>query len=146
MNFLLAVLFATNCWAQAPDHRPEFRKKSAVIGRKKITVEIADTPEKRAHGLMFVKKLSKDQGMLFVFDSPEIQSFWMKNTLIPLSIGYFDEKKRLIEVLEMQPESLVSRELATYPSSAPAKYALEMNKGWFKENNIKAGAEIKVSN
>ncbi len=78
--------------------------------------------------------MKEDHGMLFIFDKSEKLSFWMKNTYIPLDIGYFDENKRLIEVHQMKPQSLEPVE-----SSRKAKYALEMNKGWFEKRKIKNG-------
>jgi len=139
-----AFIFCNNSHSQSSNHRPRFEKKKIMVQDKKIMVEIADTDEKRAYGLMFVKKLPLDEGMLFVFDEAEIQSFWMKNTLIPLSIGYFDGQGILIESLEMEPESLLARQFKAYPSRSQAKYALEMNKGWFKKNGIKPGAHLKI--
>ncbi len=147
--FLIMSLVATMGWAQVPGQtekaRPKYQKKSITVGTKTITVEIADDDVKRAYGLMFVKKMPKDTGMLFVFDRPEMQSFWMKNTLIPLAIGYFGEDKKLVDVLEMEPGNMLEKKIRTYPSSAPAKYALEMNKGWFKKNKIKVGAVLIIN-
>ena len=117
------------------------------IGHKIIQVEVADTKKKRTRGLMYRKSLPKDQGMLFVFPSSERLSFWMKNTYIPLSIGFFNTKRELLEVQEMQPESVLLVEpRKTYRSRLPAKYALEMNKGWFSKNKIKPGAIFKYLN
>ena len=114
------------------------------VGHKTIQVEVADTAETRARGLMYRKSLPKDQGMLFVFPSSEPLSFWMKNTYIPLSIGFFNSKKELLQVQEMQPESILLKEpRRTYKSRLPAKYALEMNKGWFSKNKIKPGVKFK---
>ena len=114
------------------------------IGHKIIQVEVADTAEKRTRGLMYRRSLPKDQGMLFVFPSLQPLSFWMKNTYIPLSIGFFNTKKELLEVQEMQPESvLLKKPRKTYRSRLPAKYALEMNKGWFSKNKIKPGLKFK---
>ena len=114
------------------------------LGQKIIQVEIADTQRKRNRGLMYRKSLPDDQGMLFVFPSSQILSFWMKNTYIPLSIGFFNSKRQLLEVQEMQPESVLLKEPSkTYKSRLPAKYALEMNKGWFSKNKIKLGTKFK---
>lgn len=118
--------------------------QSLQIGQKTIQVEIADTIEKRNRGLMFRKSLPKDQGMLFVFPSSQTLSFWMKNTYIPLSIGFFNSKRQLLEVQDMEPESILLKEpRKTYKSRLPAKYALEMNKGWFSKNKIKLGTKFK---
>ena len=114
------------------------------IGDKVIQVEVADTNEKRARGLMYRQSLPKDQGMLFVFPNTQPLSFWMKNTYIPLSIGFFNSERQLLEVQEMQPESILLKEpTKTYKSRLPARYALEMNKGWFSRNKIKPGVKFK---
>ena len=113
------------------------------LGHKIIQVEIADTLNARNRGLMHRKSLPKNQGMLFVFPTEEHLSFWMKNTHIPLSIGFFNSKKELLEVQEMKPESVLVLDLVTYKSSRPAQYALEMNKGWFSKNKIKLGTKFR---
>lgn len=123
--------------------RPQVLKKEKMkLGEKTIWVEVARTPEELSKGLMYRTSLDKDSGMLFVFPAAEMLSFWMKNTLIPLSIGFFDENKKLMEVLEMQTTSVMQRELPRYESHKPARYALEMKKNWFSENKIKKGARL----
>lgn len=114
------------------------------IGEEKIVVEIADTKESKAQGLMNRTELPEGHGMLFVFDSPEPLSFWMKNTLIPLSIGFFDEKGHLLNVEEMVPANpeTPDKDLMTYQSKAFAKYALEMPAQWFDNHNIAPNAQI----
>ncbi|MCC5816669.1 MAG: DUF192 domain-containing protein [Leptospira sp.] len=108
------------------------------LGKATIFVEIADTPKRRSVGLMFRKKLEENSGMLFVFPKEDYQSFWMKNTLIPLSIGYFDRDGVLLEVYEMKPNQTDE----VYNSRKKAIYALEMNSGWFSKNNINPGAVL----
>ena len=117
----------------------KFETKKIKLGGKTLTVEIADSPEKRERGLMFRTKLADGDGMLFVFDDERTLSFWMMNTLIPLAIGYFDKNKKLIDVQEMVPAVAGERFPATYPSKGPAMYALETPKGWFARNNVKPG-------
>ena len=107
-----------------------------------LTVEVADSDEKREHGLMNRTSLANDHGMLFIFDSEIILRFWMKSTLIPLSIGYFDQKKILLETHEMKPLVIGEREPTTYPSHRPALYALEMSRQWFLHHRIKAGSSF----
>ena len=141
---LVALMYGPANAEQTEKNRPKFKKKTITVGQKRLVVEVADKDLERAYGLMFVTKMAKNTGMLFVFDEPEMQSFWMKNTRIPLAIGYFDGESKLIEVLEMEPASILEREIKTYPSSAPAKFALEMNKGWFKKNKIESGAILKI--
>ncbi len=122
---------------------PEFKKEYVQLGPKKILVEIAETNQQLEFGLMHRSSLKENQGMLFIFKNEQILSFWMKNTFIDLSIGYFDEKKTLNEVIEMKSTSLLQTELTSYPSRKLAMYALEMNKGWFDKNKIKLKTKFK---
>jgi uncharacterized membrane protein (UPF0127 family) len=108
-------------------------------------VEIAETPEQHERGLMFRDKLGKDDGMLFIFDNEQTRFFWMKNTMIDLSIGYFDGSGALVDIQEMKSgKGIPETALTTYPSAKPAKYALEMNPGWFQKNKIKMGTKLKI--
>ncbi|MBF0524298.1 MAG: DUF192 domain-containing protein [Deltaproteobacteria bacterium] len=98
---------------------------------KELTVfiaETADTPEKKVRGLMFRKELAKDAGMLFIYPEDEELAFWMKNTLIPLDIIFFSQDMRVVGILHNLPPCK-SDPCPTYPSLAPAKYALEINAG-----------------
>lgn len=106
-----------------------------------LHVEIADTYDSRQTGLMYRKNLDENSGMLFVFDNESRLNFWMKSTYIPLSIAYIDKRGFIKEILSMKPLD-ISR---TYPSSVPAMYALEVNEGWFKKNNISAGCRIDLN-
>ena len=101
---------------------------------KNLFIELADTYIKRELGLMNRKSLSKDTGMLFKFPYISRQSFWMKDTYIPLDIAFLDEKGKILQIESMAP-------LSTRPitSKDNCKYALEVNKGWFKDNDIKIG-------
>jgi uncharacterized membrane protein (UPF0127 family) len=121
---------------------PVFRRSKIRLAERQITVELADTPELRERGLMFRNELPENQGMLFVFESEQRLSFWMLNTLIPLSIGYFDRNKVLLEVYEMEPMASRTAIPKTYPSQRPALYALEMPKGWYFRHGVKPGAKF----
>lgn len=143
MKVLAALIVLSTQLAQAlpaiNDHRIEKLKTAKItVGTQAITAEIADTDESRERGLMYRTSMPANEGMLFVFDRAETMAFWMKNTLIPLSIGYFDENKKLIEVYEMTPAVMGEVQPKTYPSHRPAQYALEMNKGWFAAHHVKA--------
>ena len=122
---------------------PQFKKEYIQLGSKKISVEIAETNQQLEYGLMHRTHLKADQGMLFIFKDEQILSFWMKNTLIDLSIGYFSEKKVLNEIIDMKSTSLLQTNFPSYPSQQPAMNALEMNQGWFKKNKIKQKAQFK---
>jgi uncharacterized membrane protein (UPF0127 family) len=108
------------------------------IGSARLLVEIADTPRKRSIGLMFREKLEDDRGMLFVFPEEDYLSFWMKNTKIPLSLGYFNKDGILLEIHHMKPNQTHT----TYSSRSKAIYALEVNQGWFEKNGIQEGAVL----
>jgi len=102
-----------------------------------IRAEVAHTFETRAQGLMFRKSLGPNEGMFFVFPHAEIHCMWMKNTLIPLSAAFLDEKGRVVSISDMRPQTETS-----HCAAAPAKFALEMSHGWFAAKGIRAGATI----
>lgn len=138
---LVVAFAAVNVSAATP-----FSKIKITLGSKDLTVELAETPDQHERGLMFREKMGTDEGMLFIFKNAETRFFWMKNTLIDLSIGYFDASGTLIDIQEMKSGKGVTSDtlLPSYPSSSPAKYALEMNKGWFDKNKVKIGTKLKV--
>ncbi len=106
-----------------------------------VRVEIADTVSERAEGLMNRTALPEDQGMLFVFDSEQELSFWMKDTLIPLSIAYMDSEGRIVDIQDMEP---LDDEPPHYVSAEPAQYALEVNQGFFEERGVEVGARARL--
>jgi Uncharacterized conserved protein, COG1430 len=108
------------------------------INNKILYVEIADNDEKRSLGLMFRKYLPDSVGMLFIFDSSGIYPFWMKNTYVPLSIAFIDENYKIIDIFDLEPLD----ETPIFPIKK-FKYALEVNRNWFKRNNIKVGDKVK---
>ena len=134
---LSAFVFTSNALAET--QAPHFSKKKITIGKVKLDVEVAETQEQHNYGLMNRNKLPENLGMMFVFDNDEVRSFWMKNTFIDLSIGYFDKNKVLFQILDMQATSLMQQDLPSYVSSAPARFALEVPKGWFQKHSIKVG-------
>lgn len=145
--FASLILFADISSAQSktPDKEniSDFRLQKIKLASTSIEVEIADTPELSAKGLMFRTSLDANKGMLFIFESEEPRAFWMKNTFIPLSIGFFNSKAELIDIQDMAPvKSEMEKNPKSYFSNGPAKYALEVNQGWFKKHKIKLGAKI----
>lgn len=125
----------------------QFEKKKISIQGKIITVELADNEEKSQLGLMYRTKLNENEGMLFVFDDESVKKFWMKNTFIPLSIGFFDRNKTLVDVQDMEPvKSELQTNIPSYESKKPAKYALEVTRGWYKKHKIKLGSKFSFSN
>jgi uncharacterized protein len=130
--FLTLLLLVTGGNAHARDNRIKLH-----INGHAVRAEVARTPEERSKGLMFRRQMGKNDGMLFVFEPAQIISMWMKNTLLPLSVAFIDEQGRIINIVEMLPETLDS-----HSSLAPAKYALEMNAGWFEKHQILAGKSV----
>ncbi len=139
MNWLIASLLLTSIYAQAKPSAVEFHKKKIKINNVVLTVEVAETPQQQERGLMFRESLAPNSGMLFIFPDEDYRSFWMKNTYIDLSIGYFDKNRKLLEVIDMKATSPMQVSYPNYPSRKPAKYALEVPKGWFKTHRIKTG-------
>lgn len=124
---------------------PKFSKKKIKVNGMTVEAEIADNDELRQHGLMFRKELKDGKGMLFIFESERTLAFWMKNTFIPLSIGYFNAQKKLVDIQNMKPvESTMVENPPAYPSSKPAQFALEVPLNWFAKNKIKLGAKLEV--
>ena len=115
-------------------HSQSILKIPLYIHQKEIWVEVAKTPEETSHGLMGRKHLGKDEGMLFIFEKEDYHGFWMKNTLIPLSIAFIDKDGRIVWITDMKPLTLNS-----HVPPKPILYALEMNKGWFSSFGIKVG-------
>lgn len=112
------------------------------VGGHKLDVSIADTDDRREVGLMWRKKLGEEQGMLFIYDYPQTLSFWMKNTYIPLSVGFFDKRKVLLQITDMPVEANPQNPKHSYKSNGPAVYALEVPIGWFTRMNIKPGEKF----
>lgn len=115
----------------------ELPTTTLAIGRHKLVAEVAATPAQRETGLMYRFSLKPDHGMLFVFDQPQRQSFWMRNTYVPLSIAFVGADGRIVNVEDMAPH-----DENTHWSTAPALYAIEMKKGWFAERGIGPGDRV----
>lgn len=137
MRFLLlalTVLTCSSCVAQDP---------YVVLKGERFAVELADTSEKQALGLMFRDHLADDRGMLFLFPGEAMRSFWMKNTRIPLDIFYFDSGLRLVSVAE-NAQPCRSQRCPPYPSAAPAKYVLELRAGKAAELGVHPGDVLEL--
>ena len=134
LPLLLAVLACSACVAQEP---------YVVLKGERFTVELADTADKQALGLMFRDHLPDDHGMLFRFPREGMRSFWMKNTRIPLDILYFDADLRLVSVAENAQPCRIPR-CRNYPSAAPAKYVLELNAGTAAELGLEPGDALEL--
>ncbi len=141
---LLKILCSFFIFFTAADQKIEFETKKIIIQGVSIKVAIADTAQKRKQGLMFVDNWDKYQGMLFSFKKDRVRYFWMKNTFLPLSIGFYGSDKKLFEIKKMNPaKSLAQKNVARVYSSKAAKYVLEVPQGWFKKHKIVIGSSFK---
>lgn len=114
------------------------KRQRLIVGRDTVAVEVAETEEMRRVGLMFRETLAENEGMLFVFDSAGIYPFWMKNTVIPLSIAFIDDQGVIRGLQDMMPND----ELTYHAPPVPVRYALEMNQGWFAERQVRIGDQV----
>ncbi|MGZ3721677.1 MAG: DUF192 domain-containing protein [Bdellovibrionales bacterium] len=144
MKNIIAFLILFSCGAvHARDLNKLYSKADFKIGTQKFSAYVADDEERRAQGLMFIEKMPENTGMLFVFEDERVLGFWMKNTLIPLSIGFFDAKGVLIDIQEMKvAASIMEVSPPSYKSNGAAAFALEMNTGWFAKHGIKTGSHL----
>jgi uncharacterized membrane protein (UPF0127 family) len=117
--------------------RAELPAISLNAGVYLIRAEVANTFETRGRGLMYREALGPNQGMLFVFPEVERHCMWMKNTPLPLSVAFIDERGEVVSISEMLPHTENS-----HCAARPARFALEMNKAWFSAKGIRAGAKI----
>ena len=109
-------------------------------GSVELEVEVARDFREKSTGLMFRHGLAEGRGMIFVYDSDRYLGFWMKNTYIPLSIAYLSADGVILEIFDMQPLSL-----ETVQSTKPARYALEVPQGWFKQAGLEPGDRFEFS-
>ena len=145
MKTLLASLASLACllasltgasWAQAGPQL-QLPRTTLTAGMHLIQAQLAATPEQRATGLMHRKEMPVNEGMLFVFEQHAVQCFWMKNTLLPLTAAFIADDGRIVNLADMQPQTLNS-----HCSAQPVRYVLEMNQGWFAKRGVQAGAKI----
>ena len=113
------------------------------LGGQRYTVEVANTDEERARGLMFRDVMADDHGMVFIHEEQMPQSYWMKNTRIPLDILYFDNDRKLVAQQRDVPPCSLGDACPSYPSNAPARYVLEVNAGQAERLKLKDGAVLK---
>ena len=133
-RFVVAFLLAPAFAAAATIAAPGLPTRTLTIAGHTLTVEIASTPQARQTGLMNRFSLQQDHGMLFVFEAPQPLAFWMKDTYIPLSIAFVDERGRIVSIDDMRPQ-----DESTHWSKGFALYAIEMRQGWFAARGIVAG-------
>ena len=138
------ILVLTTCLSAAPIALAEGQgqrletKMNLSAGMHNIVAEVAKTPRERDIGLMFRKQMATHEGMIFVFDEPATQCFWMRNTYLPLSTAFVADDGTVVNIEDMQPQTEKS-----HCSTKPVRFVLEMNQGWFAKRGIKAGFKLK---
>ena len=133
---LAALLLGGRADAQdGPQKLPAIRLSA---GMHAIQAEVAQSPDERSIGLMFRKSMGTDDGMLFVFEQSGQQCFWMKNTLLPLSVAFIADDGTIVNIEAMKPQTLDD-----HCSAKPVRFVLEMNDGWFARRGIKVGSKIR---
>ncbi|MFM7507245.1 MAG: DUF192 domain-containing protein [Rubrivivax sp.] len=133
---ILAAL-ATAPAAGQTGPQPRLPTTPLTIGIHVVQAELAATPEQQATGMMFRTSMGTNEGMLFVNDEPGVRCFWMRNTLLPLSIAFIADDGTIVNLADMAPRSEQS-----HCSAQPVRFALEMNQGWFAKRGIQPGTRI----
>lgn len=135
---LIALVWGAPALAQDAAGQPQ--RLAAITlsaGMHNIRAEVARTPEQRQKGLMYRRDLGTHEGMLFIFEAPTPQCFWMKNTPTPLTIAFVADDGSIVNLADMRPF-----DEASHCSAKPVRFVLEMNQGWFAKRGIKAGFKL----
>ncbi len=137
-SFIFSAVVASTSAAIAQD-APQINldRVQLAVGMHRLDVQLAATPDQRQTGLMFRREMPQHEGMIFVFEQPAQQCFWMKNTLLPLSAAFVADDGTIVNIEDMAPQTLDS-----HCSAKPVRYVLEMNKGWFVKKGIKPGSKL----
>ena len=135
LQAMASLLITGTAWAQSgPQQLPT---TTLTAGMYQIRAEVARTDLQRQIGLMHRPSMAAGDGMLFVFEEPGVQCFWMRNTLIPLSAAFLDDEGRIVNIEDMKPQTEDS-----HCSRKPVRFVLEMNQGWFAKKGLSAGSRI----
>ncbi len=137
-SFIFSAVVASTSAAIAQDApQTNLDRVQLAAGMHRLDVQVAATPDQRQTGLMFRREMPQHEGMIFVFEQPAQQCFWMKNTLLPLSAAFVADDGTIVNIEDMAPQTLDS-----HCSAKPVRYVLEMNKGWFVKKGIKPGSKL----
>ena len=136
MAALMSMLVSIDASAQ-DGPQLNLQRVKLLAGMNVIDAQLALTPEQRQIGLMMRKDMPQHEGMLFVFEQPAQQCFWMKNTLLPLTAAFVADDGTIVNLADMKPQTMDS-----HCSAQPVRYVLEMNRGWFAKKAIKAGSKL----
>jgi uncharacterized membrane protein (UPF0127 family) len=134
---LLSIAAATSLAQAQSRAQPTLPTVKLTAGIHVITAETATTPQTRTVGLMHRERLAPNHGMLFVFEDKSQQCFWMRNTIVPLTIAFIDDDGTIAQLADMAPKTEVN-----HCSQKPVRYALEMEQGWFAKRGLAAGGKI----
>ncbi|CAN5711820.1 DUF192 domain-containing protein [soil metagenome] len=134
-----AGALALTCAFAFAQEEPQLNLQRVNIGAGmyQIDSQVAFTPEQRQIGLMFRKAMPGHEGMLFVFEQPSTQCFWMKNTVLPLSAAFVADDGSIVNIVDMKPQTTDS-----HCSLKPVRFVLEVNQGWFAKRRIQAGFKL----
>lgn len=139
LRTLLACALAAAAPLAAAQDGPQLNlpRVELTVGMHRIDAQVAQSTAERQTGLMHRKEMPQHEGMLFVFEQPATQCFWMKNTLLPLTAAFVADDGTIVNLADMKPQTLDS-----HCSTKPVRFVLEMNQGWFAKKAIKAGAKL----
>ena len=133
-----ALLCAATLGAAQDGPQLNLKRVELTAGMHRIDAQVAQSPQERQIGLMNREKMPQHEGMLFVFEQPATQCFWMKNTPLPLTAAFVADDGTIVNLADMQPHNTDS-----HCSSQPVRYVLEMNQGWFAQKKLKAGVKLR---
>jgi uncharacterized protein len=137
LTLIAALLLAALSAAAQEQPQMDLPRVKLAAGMHQIDAQVAQRGEERMTGLMWRKEMPQHEGMLFVFEQPTMQCFWMKNTLLPLSTAFVADDGTIVNIADMKPQTLNS-----HCSEKPVRYVLEMNQGWFARKGIKPGFKL----
>lgn len=123
--------------AHADTPQTQLPRTQMRAGMHLISAQVAATPEQRSVGLMWRQDMPANEGMLFVFEKPSQQCFWMKNTLLPLTAAFVEDDGTIVNLADMKPQTTDS-----HCSSKPVRFVLEMHQGWFTKRGVAAGQRL----
>ena len=138
LRSLILLLCCLTAAAQAP--QTQLPRIKLQAGMYQIDAQVASTRDQRAVGLMYRQDMPQHEGMLFVFEEPQVLCFWMKNTLMPLTAAFIADDGAIVNLADMKPQTTDS-----HCSTKPVRYVLEMKQDWFAQKQIKKGFVLKSS-
>lgn len=137
LRWLCLGLCAMGLTAGADTPQTQLQRTSIRAGMHLISAQVAATPEQRSVGLMWRQDMPANEGMLFVFERPAQQCFWMKNTLLPLTAAFVEDDGTIVNLADMKPQTTDS-----HCSAKPVRFVLEMHQGWFAKRGISPGQRL----